>query len=171
MTKPSTIDGLVILGQINGVYGVQGWVKVYSHTRPPAEILQYSPWLIKTADGWHSYPLQAGKRHGQGIIAQLQGVNDRDQAAALRGAEIAIRPEQLPALPPGQYYWTQLEGLRVENLSGTNLGTVSYLFATGANDVMVVEDDHQRLIPYSETVVKQVDLEHGVIRVDWDADF
>lgn len=170
MTDPSRPDGLVILGHISGRYGVKGWVKVYSDTRPHEDILRYSPWLLKTTKGWREYPLEASRPHGKGIIAQLAGVTDRDQAGLLMGAEIAIRQEQLPALATGEFYWMQLEGLQVENLTGVSLGIVSHLFETGANDVMVIEGDRQRLIPYIDTVVKQVDLAQGIIRVDWDAD-
>jgi len=171
VTNPSRPDGLVILGHVSGRYGVKGWVKVYSDTRPREDILRYRPWLLKTAKGWQEYPLKAGRPHGKGIVAQLAGVTDRDQAGLLTGAEIAIRQEQLPALATGEFYWMQLEGLQVENLSGVSLGTVSHLFETGANDVMVVEGDRQRLIPYIDTVVKQVDLTQGIICVDWDAEF
>ncbi len=171
MTNPSRPDGLVILGHISGLYGVKGWLKVYSDTRPHEDILGYSPWLLKTTKGWQEYPLKAGRPHGKGIVAQLAGVTDRDQAGLLIGAEIAIRQEQLPALATGEFYWIQLEGLQVENLTGVSLGTISHLFETGANDVMVVEGDRQRLIPYIDSVVKKVDLAQGIIRVDWDAEF
>jgi len=171
VTNPSRPDGLVILGHISGLYGVKGWLKVYSDTRPHEDILGYSPWLLKTTKGWQEYPLKAGRPHGKGIVAQLAGVTDRDQAGLLIGAEIAIRQEQLPALATGEFYWIQLEGLQVENLTGVSLGTISHLFETGANDVMVVEGDRQRLIPYIDSVVKKVDLAQGIIRVDWDAEF
>ncbi len=85
----------------------------------------------------------------KGVIAKIQGCDDRDQAAALQDSKIAIRRAQLPALEAGEYYWTDLEGLRVETLDGVELGRVSYLFETGANDVVVVKGERERMIPYT----------------------
>ena len=109
----------------------------------------------------------------QRIVARLEGIDDRDQAAALMGADILIRRSQLPDLPEGEYYWTDLEGLQVSNLQGEQLGRVQRLFETGANAVMVVNDSRrERLIPYvSGQYVVAVDLAAGTMRVDWDADF
>jgi len=90
----------------------------------------------------------------------------------MRGQEIAVRREQLPAAEEGEYYWVDLVGLRVETLDGSELGRVDHLMATGANDVLVVEGERQRLIPFvTGHIVKDVDLDAGVIRVDWQADY
>jgi 16S rRNA processing protein RimM len=165
-------DGMIILGRVSGLFGVRGWVKIYSHTAPRKGILRYKTWYLHRNGGWQAYELAAGHAQGKGVVAQLEGFDDRDQAAALVGIDIAIKREQLPKLNPGEYYWSDLEGLRVENLEGIDLGVVSHLFETGANDVMVVEGDRERLIPYTRgEAVKEVDLEAGLILVDWDADF
>jgi len=105
------------------------------------------------------------------VVAKLAGYDDRDQAGQLIGAEIAIRLEQLPPLKKGEYYWAQLVGLEVVNLAGERLGKVDHLFDTGANDVMVVRNGRERWLPATADVIREVDLEAGVIRVDWDADF
>ena len=163
---------MVMLGRIAGVFGVRGWVKVYSYTDPLENILDYSPWLLRDASGWREYRLAEGKRHGKGMIARLEDSDDREQALALNGCDIAIPRERLPDLVGDDYYWSDLEGLRVVTLDGLELGSVSHLFATGANDVLVVKGERERLIPYIwEQVVKRVDLETGVIQVDWDPEF
>lgn len=83
-----------------------------------------------------------------------------------------MRRDQLPALSAGEYYWTDLQGLRVLTVDGVELGTVDHLFATGANDVLVVKGERQRLIPFVKNqVVREIELEQGLVRVDWDADF
>ncbi len=165
-------DGMIIMGRISGLFGVKGWVKVFSHTSPRKGILDYRTWYLKRNGGWQAYKLAAGHAQGKGVVARLEGFDDRDQAAALMGTDIAIKREQLPKLNPGEYYWSDLEGLRVENLEGVDLGVVSHLFETGANDVMVVKGDRERLIPYTKgEAVKEVDLEAGLILVDWDPDF
>ncbi len=163
----------VILGKITGFYGVRGWVKVYSHTEPRANIVNYSPWLIRRpGQDWQPLVVKAGKAHGKGVIAQLQGIEDRDQARPLLGAEIAVRREQLPAPGPGEYYWADLVGLQVSNREGISLGLVASMMETGANDVLVVEGERQRLIPFIQPdVVVDVDLQTGTIQVDWDPDF
>jgi len=171
MTNPSRSDGLVHFGRINGLFGVQGWVKVFSHARPREAIIGYSPWLVKLGGEWREVKVEEGRAQGKGVVAKLAGYDDRDQAGQLIGAEIAIRLEQLPPLKKGEYYWAQLVGLEVVNLAGERLGKVDHLFDTGANDVMVVRNGRERWLPATADVIREVDLEAGVIRVDWDADF
>jgi 16S rRNA processing protein RimM len=163
---------MVVLGRVSGVYGVRGWVKLVSDTEPREGILHYSPWYLSEGVGWRPLRPVESRPHGKGLIARLERCADRDQAAALVGSEIAVRREQLPALEPDDYYWSDLEGLRVENREGRDLGRVSHLFETGANDVLVVVGERERLIPYLwGQVVLRVDLATGSMVVDWDADF
>jgi 16S rRNA processing protein RimM len=160
------------MGKIVGLYGLRGWVKVFSHTRPKEAILTYRPWLVQLQGDWQELNVAEGRVQGKGLAARFEGYTDRDQAAALVGAEIALTLAQLPAAGKGEHYWAQLEGLKVINLEGEELGTVSHLFETGANDVLVVHlGKRERLIPYTKHVVREVDLDSGVIRVDWDAEF
>jgi 16S rRNA processing protein RimM len=113
-----------------------------------------------------------GRVHGKGIVALLEGCNDRDQAYALIGTDVGIRRDQLPATEDGEFYWADLVGMRVETTAGTMLGHVDHLFETGANDVMVVRGDRERLIPYHwGQVIREVDLEGRLIVVDWESDF
>ncbi len=113
--------------------------------------------------------LVGGRRHTKTVIAKFRGIDDRDLAAGLLGAEVAIQQAQLESLPEGEYYWMQLVGLRVVNLKGNDLGVVDYLLETGANDVLVLKGNTDILIPFVQnTVVKDVALDQGVITVDWD---
>lgn len=160
----------ITVGRIAGVYGVRGWVKVHSHTRPREAILDYSPWLIESGGRWEEREVEEGRAHGKGIVARLAGCTDRDEAAALIGSEIAIERAQLPETAADEYYWAELEGLRVVNLEGHELGTVSHLFETGANDVMVLRGERERLVPFTKPVVQRVDLGQRMIIVDWDVE-
>jgi 16S rRNA processing protein RimM len=164
-------EGLVIMGRITGLHGVRGWVKVHSYTRDHLGILEYDHWRLRIAGAWREIELREGRPQGRGIVVHLKGVDDRDQAAVLVGADIAVPRAQLPRLRKGEYYWSQLEGLRVINLQGMELGTVSHLFETGSNDVLVVIGERERLIPYLPDVVRAIDLNAGTLSVDWDADF
>ena len=161
----------VVLGRINGVFGVKGWVKVFDFSRKRGGILDYPRWLVGQGEDWNERALVAGQCHGKGVIAQLEHCDDRDQAMTLIGSEIAVKPEWLTPTADGEFYWFQLEGLAVFNLEGESLGTVDHLLETGANDVLVVKSERDRLIPYVPERVHEVDLEKRRIIVDWDPRF
>jgi len=163
----------VILGQVVGVFGVKGWVKIRSDTEPRANILQYSPWYLKQQNAWVSQRVVASQQQSKGLIVQFDGITDRDIAAQFVGCEIAVPREQLPAPAEGEYYWADLIGLRVRNQQGEDLGEVTNLLATGANDVLVVRDGElEHLIPYvAGYYVLKVDPAAGIIDVDWQREF
>ncbi len=173
MTDGANTDELIILGHVSGVFGVKGWLKIYSETDPVQNILKYKPWLLFRNNQWQAFQPLQGKKQGKGVVAYIEGYDDRDQAAGLKGCKIAVRRDQLPEIGDDDgYYWTDLEGLRVENLEGFYLGDISHLFETGSNDVIVVKGDRERLVPYiAEQVVKTVDLDKGLMVVDWDPEF
>ena len=159
----------VILGRVVGLFGVRGWIKVYSYTEPREAVLNYKEWLLRRDGTWQRVELAEGKRHGKAVIVRLAGIVDRDAAAELLGSEIGVDRDALPEPEEGRYYWADLEGLTVVDRDGTELGKVAYLMATGANDVLVVDGPVERLIPFvPETVILDVDLAAGVIRVDWE---
>jgi 16S rRNA processing protein RimM len=171
-------DSRVKLGRITTVYGVKGWVKVFSNTEPMDNIFAYQPWQILMNGQWQEVKVKQGKQHGKGLVAQLEGCNDREQAKLYAGVEIAVDRSMLPELDDGDYYWSQLTGLNVETDTGVKLGKVDHLISTGSNDVLVVRgnqdsiDTEERLIPWlPDQVITKIDLSGGVIRVDWDPDF
>ena len=171
-------SGQLVVGTINGVYGIKGWVKVFSHTSPIEQILQYQPWSLHKGSKQVSIEVAQGKLHGKGLIALPDGFETRNEAESLVGYEIRIEADQLPALPKGDYYWHELEGLQVVNQAGEVLGQIVRMMETGANDVMVVAatsdsiDDQERLIPFvMGNVVEQVDIEQGLLKVNWQSDY
>ena len=153
------------------MFGIAGWVKIESFTEPRENILRYRPWTLVHGGVETEVAKPQGRTQGKGFVAKLPQADDRDQAAALLGAEIFIDRAQLPKAEEGEIYWADLEGLEVVLEDGTVLGNVSHLFPTGANDVIVVRGTRERLIPYVTDVVKSVDLEAKRITVDWDPDF
>jgi 16S rRNA processing protein RimM len=161
----------VIVGQVAGVFGVKGWVRVRSYTDPPGNILAYGPWLLGE-HGESECRVVDGAVHGRGVIARLEGIDDRDVARKLIGATIRVPRERFERTQPQQYYWSDLLGLQVVNENGVALGRVQNLLETGANDVLVVMGERRRLVPFVPgTVVKEVDLAGGSIKVAWDEDF
>jgi 16S rRNA processing protein RimM len=161
---------IVQIGHISGVHGIKGWVKIYSLTEPREAIFEYQPWLLG-ANHEKVHILQ-GKKHGKHLVALLKDVNDREQAESLARQSIAVYRDQFPELPENEFYWADLTGLAVRLEDGTELGAIDSMLATGANDVMVVKGDRERLIPFVPgQYVKQVNLEDKVIVVDWDPEF
>jgi 16S rRNA processing protein RimM len=160
-----------VLGRISGVFGVRGWVKIHSYTDPREAVLNYEGLLLGHEGDWQPANVAEGQRHGKTVVARIDGFDDRDEAAALVGKEIAVPRDALPDTEDGHYYWQDLEGLKVLRGDGSKLGTVAYLLETGAHDVMVVKGEVERLIPFvSDDVVIDVDLARGEITVDWEWD-
>ena len=165
-------DDFVVVGKITGVFGVRGGLKVYSYTEPHDNILNYSPWYFANAGTWVKREVRDGHAKGKGVVAFLIDCTDRDAAAALVHTEIAVRQSQLPLTEAGEYYWSDLIGLRVVTVNGVALGQVTQLFETGANDVLVVQGERERMIPYlPQQVVREVNVARGEMVVDWDPDF
>ena len=179
------ISEKVIVGRITGVYGVKGWLKVFSYTDPMEAIVDYDPWFIrpegrsKLTPGqapWNRVGLETGKRHAKTVVVKFAGCDDRDQAMPYIGCEIAIEKTQLETLKnKDEYYWHDLLGLRVINQQNIELGIVKDILETGVNDVLVVYSEaekKERLIPWTmHNAVVAVDLKEGVVDVEWDADF
>lgn len=164
---------MVLIGRIHGAFGVRGELKLESFTKPLAAVFRYQPWILRDAQGRERELSGAhGRETAKGLVATLPDVADRDLAEAMRGSEVYVPRSVLPAAKPGEYYWVDLEGLRVVNQEGVDFGTVSYVFSTGVNDVLVTVGERERMIPFLQPdYVQTVDFETGLITVDWDADF
>jgi 16S rRNA processing protein RimM len=167
----------VTLGRVSGVYGVKGWIKVYSYTRPAENILRYRKWWI-AAQTAYAAEVVSGQQHNQALVVQItdssgQPIDDRDRAAALIGAEIQVEREALPKLAAGEFYWIDLIGAKVESVDGAALGVVSDVTSNGAQDVLVLKDGEvERLIPFvMQHIVREVDVDGGRIVCDWQADW
>lgn len=157
---------------MTGLYGVKGWIKVHSYTHPRENIVNYIRWTLRQGDGHAPVEVVNGRLQGRTVVAKLLDIDDRDRARSLIGAEITVARDDLPPCRRDEYYWTDLEGLGVQTEAGEDLGHVDYLFSTGAHDVLVVAGDRQRLIPFAQhRVVREIDLERGLIVVDWDPDY
>jgi len=162
----------VILGRVSGVFGVKGWLKVQSYTEPRDNIVGFGAWTLRMNGVDHAFDVEEGHSHAGSVVAKLHGLDDRDRARDWIGADIVVLREQLPKIAAGELYWTDLEGLEVRTTTGTVLGTVDHLLATGGNDVLVLDSSPRLLIPFvAGDVVKEVDLKAGLIVVDWSPDY
>ncbi len=188
------VDERVILGRISGAHGVRGLLRVQPFSEDRDTLLAFKTWMLNGAGSasgagagnWREVALISGHAHGAQLLVKLSGIDDRDQAQRCRGSEIAVWRAQLPMLAEDEYYWSDLEGLAVVTREGVELGAVERVFATGANDVLVVTDpnvtgreggseqdpERERLIPFLlDQVVLKVDLQAACIEVDWDPEF
>jgi 16S rRNA processing protein RimM len=155
----------LLVGKISGLFGIKGWVKVFSYCDPIENICCYNPWIIDDQE----LQIQS-KKHSKTIIAKLPDIDTPEDARVFLGKEIYINIKQLPKLKDSYYYY-QLEGLKVVNTKGFVFGKVDYLFDNGANSVMVVPGETLYYIPLIEPYLINVDLASGIITVDWDKDF
>ena len=144
---------------------------MFSYTEPREAVLHYKGLLLGRNGDWQSVKVAEGQRHGKSVILRFEGHDDRDQAAALIGTEIGADRSELPEPEDGHYYWSDLTGLTVVHRDGTELGKVKEMLETGAHDVMVVEGEQERLIPFVvDEVIVNVDLNKKIINVDWEWD-
>ena len=160
----------VRMGRIGAPWGVKGWVKLISFTDPVDNLLDYQHFVVtacrQTRDS-NQLEIVEARPHGKGLVGRIKGCENREQCSGYTGAELWVAKSDLPALEEG-YYWYQLENLKVVNLQGLELGFVHHLLETGANDVLVLQASGvERLLPYVPQVVRRVDLDAGLIEVDW----
>lgn len=150
---------------MTGTYGVRGWLRI--GTDSPELLAHLSEWRVGEA----VWAVEESKVQAGGLLARVAGIETREAAQAVRGAEIAVAREALPEPQPGSYYWDDLIGLEVRTETGARLGRVKAMFSNGAHDVMEIEGERSRLLPWVPEVIRQVDLAAGRIAVRWDADW
>jgi 16S rRNA processing protein RimM len=159
------------MGKVLAPFGVKGWVKVQTLTETPESLLRYPLWWVEADGNWRECQIEQAKVQTAGLIAKPAGCDDRDAAIRLKGQQVAIPRSAFPEVGANEYYWGDLLGLSVVNMQGENFGAVSEVFETGANDVLVVQGERERLIPFVAAIVREVDIAQRVIRVDWGADY
>lgn len=151
---------------------MRGWVRVRSFTEPQQNIGRYRPWRLSRGEDMREVDVVEIRPHGKGFVARLKEVGDRNAAEALTGMDVLVNRDQFEPPGDGQYYWDDLIGLQVSTVDGRELGEVVRLLETGANDVLVVSGDRQRLIPFVVgSAIVSVDLDGQRILVDWDPEF
>jgi 16S rRNA processing protein RimM len=157
------------IGRVGSPFGVRGWVHVESFTDPPGRLLDYTEWNLRRRVGEPvKRRLAQGREQGSGLVARLEGIEDRDAAASLLGAIIAVARTELPPLEAREFYQVDLIGLAVANLEGMELGLVRHFVTTPAGSVMVVQQAaREHWIPATKRHLNKVDLATGRVLVDW----
>ncbi|MBS1216647.1 MAG: rimM [Proteobacteria bacterium] len=160
------------MGRVTGPYGVRGWIKVRPFTETAEGLVAHAKWWVGREGEWREVTVADAAAHSGQVVALLEGLADRERAAALKGMEVAVPRDAFPETGEGEYYWADLIGLKVANLQGDELGEVAEVFSNGAQDVLrVVEGGRERLIPFVAAVVGRVDLADARIEVDWGKDW
>ena len=163
------------MGRIFGSWGVRGGIRVDPYSEDPQTLATYKTWLVGSEGHWKEYKVLEARLHTTQVVAQLEGVDDRDEALKLKGSEVAVPRNSLPKPEDGSFFWSDLIGLAVVNTGGEALGEVKEMFSNGAQDVIdviasdVMAGEVKRLSPW--TAVKSVDIEGRKIEVEWGADW
>jgi 16S rRNA processing protein RimM len=162
---------MVVLGRVSAPHGIKGWVKVQPFTQEIEGLLDYPVWWLGRNGTWQQLKVAEAAVHGANVVARLEGCDDRESAAVLKGREVAVPRTELPAPGEGEFYWSDLIGAAVVNRKDESLGQVVRLLDTGANQVMVVEGERERLIPFIAGVILEVDIAASRVTVDWERDY
>ena len=164
----NTTDNMLLLGKINGVFGVKGWVKILSYTEVIVSICEYLPFYIKEGSTFSALCVKNCKAHSKTIIASIDNIDTCDKASLLLGVKLYINKSQLPKIARNEYYCSELEGMSVFNKESVALGVLEYLFTNGASDIMVVKNNSsEHLIPFTATYLVSISKKHNKIIVDW----
>jgi 16S rRNA processing protein RimM len=163
--------GVVVLGRLGAPHGLQGWIRVTSYTAPPEGIAGYPKWQLSRPDGSAEVRVLDWKRAGQGLAVRLEGVETREAAQALTGAEVRVDRSELPPTSPGEHYVHDLMGLEAVNREGAALGRVEGLLDLPAHPVLVLrEGRRERLVPLVSGRLVAVDFAAGRVTFDWHPD-
>jgi len=180
----------VVMGRIGVPFGVQGWVRIQTYSEDPETLLDFDRWWVRSAQrnaqrpgappvasgDWREIEVLEAQGHGGGLIAQIEGITDRDQAMKARGTEVGLLRSELPEPEQNEFYWEDLIGIDAVDARGVKVGVVSGLLEAGAHDVLVIDTAaktaagkvHQLLVPFVERHVGEVDLARRQVVVDWE---
>ncbi len=168
-------EKMVVIAKLGATYGLQGDIKLYVLSESIESPFSYSQWWIKTssAKNWSELKNEEVYRLGTKILIKLSGVDSPEMASTYVNAKIGVPRKNLPTPDEDEYYWTDLEGMSVKNKSGVCFGMVSHVMETGANDVLVIQNEakEETLIPFIEHYILDVDNDQNKILVDWETDY
>jgi 16S rRNA processing protein RimM len=164
---------LIVMGRVVAPYGLKGWVRIEPYSAVPDSLSTYRSWWVGRSGDWRKMKVaQCSLQHASSLVARFEGCVERDAAMALKGCDVAVERAALPQNGDNEFYWADLVGLKVVNSKYQELGVVAELFDNGAHTVMRVADgETERLLPFVEQVVQQVDVALGLIRVEWELDW
>ena len=163
---------LVEVGRLGAAHGVRGWLRVQSFTDPPQRLFEWRRWLLQHEGGaTREVKLMESRPQGNGWIAKLEGVEERDAASRLAGQMVLVGREELPPTQEREFYRADLVGFEVKNVAGAVLGVVDHFVDTPGNTVMVIQGEREHLVPVTREHLRSVDKDARSLVVDWPEDF
>jgi 16S rRNA processing protein RimM len=159
---------MVVMGCVRAPHGLKGWIKIQPFTQQIEGLLDYPEWWLGGEGRWQQHRVAESAVHGSMVVARLEGFTDRDTAAGLRGIDVAVPRAVMPENREGEFYWNDLLGMEVRNRDAAKLGFVAKILETGANAVLVVQGEHELLVPFIQDVIVNVDLKARQLVVDWE---
>jgi 16S rRNA processing protein RimM len=182
-------DDAVEVAVVTGAWGIKGGIRLKPFASDPQALFSSKRWYWQRPPGLTpaqqerlsdlEQPLRVAsvKEQGEGLVALVQDLGDREVAQACKGLRLFVRRSSFPTAGEGEYYWVDLLGLEVLNRQGERLGTVAGLMQTGPHSVLRIEwrdeargQAHERLVPFVQAHVDSVDLAGKRIQVDWGLD-
>lgn len=181
----------VELGRVLDAWGIKGWVRIQPHSADTEALFASRDWFLQPPEarfargfsafaGCVSVQVAELKTHADGLVARFEGIDDRNAAETLKGCRISLPRSAFPEPSEGEYYWVDLIGLAVVNREGEHLGVVRDLMSTGPTDVLVLEyletvdgeeRTAERLIPFVDAYIDEVDRAQRRITADWQKDY
>jgi 16S rRNA processing protein RimM len=155
------------VGRLGAAHGVRGWLRVQSFTDPPQRLFEWKRWFV----GDREMNLREARQQGDGWIAQLEGVDERDAASRLTGQMVLVEKDLLPPTTGREHYRDDLVGFEVRNVEGALLGLVDHFIDTPGNAVMVIKGVKEHLVPVTKQHLRSVDRDARNLIVDWPEDF
>ncbi len=165
---------LVNIGIVRGSHGIRGWVKVSLLTDDPDRFALLQKVFVEKADGKPGGPgelrLEGSKKHSGNVLLKFEGIDTLEDAAKLKGCLVRIPEEEtLPITEKDTYYVYQLEGLKVFDAGGEELGILEAVMSASGNEFYVIrsaDGKTEYLAPAIKACVKEIDLERGAMTID-----
>ena len=154
-TKPDRI----LLGRIAGAHGIRGEVLIKTFTAAPENVGAYGP--LSDESGTRIFKLKSVRATPKGVVARLQGVDDRNGAEALKGIALYIERDRLPAAAEGEFYHADLIGLAAVDGDGKPIGEIVAVQNYGAGDLLEIRlagSSKTELVPFTDAAVPEVDI-------------
>lgn len=168
-TPSNNMTAPVVIGRFGAPHGIRGDIRVHSFTDPLLQIIKYQPWQVSLRGQPVPVEITRHQQHNDQLIVHIKGFDDRDEVRCFTNLDIAVPRESLPETNENEHYWHDLIGLAVVNINGEEMGVITAIFATGSNDVIVIEKDgKESYIPYLNTVVLNIDHNQRRMQVDWE---
>jgi 16S rRNA processing protein RimM len=170
---------LTQVGHVAGAYGVLGAVRVSPYSVDADALLKVKTWWLDKPS-LRPVQVRTARMHSGDLVATLVDVDGRDAAEALKGATVQVPRSAFPELPEDEYYWSDLIGMDAVNLQGEALGKVTDMMHNGAQSILRIapvqdqnatEQAQERLVPFVDQFVKEVDMAGKKITLDWGLDY